>query len=145
MAADRMDRKEFLSLLGLGAAAMTCSYFLAGCTPNSSNLITAPPTNVDFTLNLTDPANAALKNNGGYIYQNGIIVARTINGDYVAVSQTCTHQGGTVYYDKAGNEFHCPVHGSNFATNGSVINGPAASPLMKYSTSLSGTSLRVYS
>lgn len=145
MATGTMDRKEFLSLLGISAAALTCGYFF-GCSQQSNNFSVNPPTNVDFTLDLTDPANAALNNNGGYLYKSGVIVARTINGDYVAVSQTCTHQGGTVYYDKTGNEFHCPNHGSNFATNGSVINGPAPSPLMKYNTSLvSNTSLRVYS
>ncbi|MDE3056944.1 MAG: Rieske (2Fe-2S) protein [Bacteroidota bacterium] len=139
-----MDRKEFLSLLGISAAALTCSYLFGGCS-SKSNPVAAPPANVDFTLDLSDSANSALKSNGGYLYKDGIIVARTINGDYVAVSQTCTHQGGTVYYDKTGNEFHCPNHGSNFATSGSVINGPATTPLMKYNTSLSNTSLRVYS
>jgi len=138
-----MDRKEFLSTLGLGAAALACSYCLAGCKP-LDNPITAP-TNVDFTLDLTSPANAALNKNGGYIYQSGVIVARTTSGSYVAVSQTCTHAGGTVEYIASTNDFFCPSHGSNFATNGSVVNGPASSPLTRYTTVLTGTSLRVHS
>lgn len=130
-------------MLGLGAVAVACGSCLGSCQMN--NGAPSAPTNVDFTLDLTDPANASLKTNGGYIYKNGVIVTRTDAGTYVALSSICTHAGGTVYYDAAGNRFHCPVHGSNFATDGSVINGPAGSPLMKYNTSLNGNSLRVYS
>jgi cytochrome b6-f complex iron-sulfur subunit len=138
-----MNRKEFLSTIGLGAAAVACSYCLNGCSP-LSNPITAP-TNVDFTLDLNVPANAALKTNGGYVYNGGVIVARTTSGAYVAVSQLCTHAGGTVQYVPSSNSFYCPNHGSNFATNGSVLNGPATSSLGTYHTALTGTSLRVYS
>jgi cytochrome b6-f complex iron-sulfur subunit len=138
-----MERREFLSTLGIGAAALACSYCLAGCQSNDG--VTNAPTNVDFTLDLTDPANSALKTNGGYVYKNGVIVTRTVTGAYVAVSSTCTHAGGTVFYDASGNRFHCPNHGSNFGTDGSVINGPAGSPLARYNTALSGNSLRVFS
>ena len=138
-----MDRKEFLTTLGLGAAAVACSYCLNGCSP-LSNPVSAP-TNVDFTLDLTASANAALKTNGGYLYNGGLIVARTVSGTYVALSQLCTHAGGTVQYVPNQNLFYCPNHGSTFSTNGSVINGPATSGLTAYHTSLSGTSLRVYS
>jgi cytochrome b6-f complex iron-sulfur subunit len=138
-----MDRKEFLSTLGLGAAALACSYCLSGCKP-LDNPITAP-TNVDFTLDLTNSSNASLNKNGGYVYQDGVIVARTSSGSYVAVSQTCTHAGGTVEYMASTNRFYCPNHGSNFATDGSVVNGPASSPLARYTTVLTGTSLRVHS
>lgn len=138
-----MDRKEFLKALGLGAATVACSYCLNGCSP-LNNPITAP-TNVDFTLDLTASANAALKSSGGYLYNSGVIVARTASGTYVSVSQQCTHAGGTVQYVANGNFFYCPNHGSTFSTNGSVINGPATSPLKSYHTSLTGNSLRVYS
>ncbi len=137
-----MDRKEFLSLLGIGAAAVACSYCLQGCQQNTGP---TAPTNVDFTLDLTAAQNSGLTAVGGYLYNNGVIVAHVQGGSYVAVSSICTHAGGTVYYDLANNRFHCPNHGSNFAVDGTVINGPAASPLMKYNTALTGNSLRVYS
>jgi cytochrome b6-f complex iron-sulfur subunit len=94
---------------------------------------------------LTAAANAPLKSNGGFVYSSGIIVARTTSGTYIAVSQTCTHAGSTVQYVPNGNRFYCPAHGSNFAADGSVINGPAGSPLGRYNTTLNGNSLRVYS
>ena len=139
-----MDRREFLSILGVGGAAAACSYCLGGCTnPNAGSNITAP-TNVDFTLDLTNPAYATLRNVGGYVYNAGIIVAHASTG-YVAVSYACTHQGTTVIFDASTSTFFCPAHGSRFALSGGVINGPAGSPLGSYKTTLTGNSLRVYS
>jgi cytochrome b6-f complex iron-sulfur subunit len=138
-----MDRQEFLALLGLSSVAVVLSQCFGGCQPQNNG--PTAPTNVNFTLELTSPANSALNTNGGYVYNGGVIVARTTAGTYVAVSQYCTHAGGTAVYNSNGNDFYCPVHGSSFSTNGSVIGGPARSALVKYNTSLSGTSLRVYS
>jgi cytochrome b6-f complex iron-sulfur subunit len=138
-----MDRKEFLASLGISAAFVAYSSCFEGC--NVANPVSSAPTNVDFTLDLTAAASSALKTNGGYVYNNGIIVARTTAGEYVAVYSVCPHAGATVQYDSRNNRFNCPAHGSNFATNGSLINGPANQGLIKYNTSLNGTSLRVYS
>jgi len=139
-----MDRKEFLSVLGLGAAAVACEICLGGCNnPNAGMNITAP-TNVDFTLDLTNPAWAGLAAAGGYVYNGGVIVAHA-SGGYVAVSQACTHQGSTILFDASNNTFFCPAHGSRFSLTGGVLNGPAGSPLGTYKTSLTGNSLRVYS
>ena len=51
------------------------------------------------------------------------------NGDFVAYSAICTHQGCTVAY-KDGN-LACPCHGSVFdpANGASVVAGPAPRPL----------------
>ena len=138
-----MDRREFLSTAGIGAVAAACAYCLGGCKPQDNPI--SAPTNVDFTLDLTNSAYAGLRTNGGYIYNDGVIVARTVNGTYVAVSQACTHQGNTVVYDPASNSFYCPAHGSLFTTSGAVIRGPAGGPLMSYKTTLNGNQVRVFS
>jgi cytochrome b6-f complex iron-sulfur subunit len=114
---------------------------LGSCKKTGSSPAAA---SVDFTLNLNDAANAALKNNGGYIYSQGVIIARTLAGAYIAVSQYCTHQGVTVVYQGSGNDFFCNAHGSSFSTAGAVTGGPASGNLKSYSTSLSGTNLRIW-
>ncbi|RPI05350.1 MAG: Rieske (2Fe-2S) protein [Ignavibacteriae bacterium] len=138
-----MDRKEFLTTIGVGAVAAFCSSCLAACKPLDP--MVNSPTNVDLTLNLSDPAYSALNSNGGSIYVDNIIVARISDGSYVALSSICTHQGSTVSYNEKTNRFVCPTHGSIFATNGAVINGPASNPLLSYKTTINATSLRVYS
>ena len=140
-----MDRKDFLFTLGKGTLAVCAACYLASCNSPTSPNVPSAPSNIDITLDLTQSANSALNNVGGYIYSNNLIIARISQTQFVALSSICTHQGGTVFYDSSGKEFHCPVHGSNFSTSGAVINGPAGSPLKKYNTSLTGTSLRVFS
>lgn len=136
-----MDRKEFLTVLGLGAAAVACGQCLTACSPQDQP---TAPTNVNMTIDLSSSAYASLNTPGGYVYDGGIIIANTPGG-FVALSQTCTHQGGTVQYDLSSNSFRCPVHGSRFADNGSVINGPASSPLASYKVKQSGSKLTITS
>jgi cytochrome b6-f complex iron-sulfur subunit len=142
-----MDRKEFLAQLGLSSAAIFAGACLAGCSKddNGSGGGVTPPANVDFTINLADSANASLNTAGGFIYQSGIIIARTLTDTYLAVAQACTHEGTSVVWQAGNNRFFCPNHGSTFSTTGSVTNGPAGSALRRYNTSLTGTNLRVFS
>lgn len=133
-----MNRKEFLSLLGIGATGVFVASCLSACKKENNTII-------DFTLDLSNSSNAVLTNNGGYLISQGVIVAKTSAGEYIAVSAACTHQGTNVQFQSSNNRFHCPAHGANFNTTGSVQNGPANSPLTKYNTSLSGNLLRVYS
>jgi cytochrome b6-f complex iron-sulfur subunit len=52
-----------------------------------------------------------------------------------AVSAICTHLGCTV--NLAGKGFHCPCHGSVFDKSGTVVSGPAPSPLPWWLVTLS--------
>jgi len=150
-----MKRGEFMRSLGLSGAALMAVYCMGTLTScsNSSDDPTPTPTpgpgpgtgtKVDFTLDLNSTGSANLKTEGGFVIQGGVIVARVKGGNYVALSKSCTHQGTEVAYQLANDRFNCPNHGSNFKTDGSVINGPAASPLKTYSTTLTATSLRVF-
>ena len=60
------------------------------------------------------------------------------NGDFVAYSAVCTHQGCTVAYQ--GGELACPCHGSVFdpADGAAVVTGPATSPLPKIPVKVQG-------
>ncbi len=143
-----MERKEFLNALGVSAASLLLATCLGGCsksgdTPGMGNT-PPPPSGVDFTLNLTQPENANLGSNGGFIYKDGIIVARTTSGNYIAVAMACTHQGTAVVFDGPNNRFVCNNHGSLFSTTGVVNNGPASTNLKQYSTTLTGSMLRVF-
>ena len=141
-----MDRKQFLSLIGLSVTAagvINCT----GCSKNSdsSSSGTNGPTGVDFTLDLNASANAVLLTNGGYLVSNGVIVARTVAGAYIAVQHSCTHESYGLVYQGTSSRFYCANHGATFSNSGAVTNGPATRSLTTYNTTLTGTSLRVYS
>jgi cytochrome b6-f complex iron-sulfur subunit len=138
-----MDRKEFLLTIGKGAAVAGLVYCV-GCSQNS--YIPTAPSNVDFTLDLTQPGNQSLNSIGGsLVTADGIIIGRTGSASFVAVSSACTHQGTTIQFQNNNNRFYCPNHGSTFALDGNVTNGPATQALSKYNTSFNGNSLRIYS
>ena len=60
------------------------------------------------------------------------------NGDFVAYSAVCTHQGCTVAYKNG--QLACPCHGSVFdpADGAAVIAGPAPKPLAEIPVKVQG-------
>ncbi|MCB9170324.1 MAG: Rieske 2Fe-2S domain-containing protein [Flavobacteriales bacterium] len=136
-----MERAEFLRLVGAGVGLAALAPCLQGCRKQQD----APLLSVDFTLDLSQSTNQALTTNGGYLVTQRVIVARTLDGNYIAVAASCTHQGVTVQYQASSYRFHCNGHGANFNESGGVINGPATTALQQMYTSLDGQMLRVWS
>ncbi len=135
-----MTRKDFIAQVGIGAAALLVPACLGSCKKSSTSTASASTMSVNFTVNV---ASGPLATNGGYLLQNGVIVARTNAGTFIAVASTCTHQGGTVGYAPNSNSFICPIHGAQFDANGNVIGGPAPTNLQKFTCTLSGSTLHV--
>jgi cytochrome b6-f complex iron-sulfur subunit len=142
-----MDRKEFFQKVGFGAAALLVPACIAGlatsCSKDDNGSSTPAPTNVDFTL---DVSTGSLATDGGFLVSNGIVVARKSATEYIAVSAKCPHEGYQVNYVANNNNFHCSSnHGGEFSSTGAVTHGPASSNLTQYKTTLTNTSLRVFS
>jgi glycine/D-amino acid oxidase-like deaminating enzyme/nitrite reductase/ring-hydroxylating ferredoxin subunit len=58
-------------------------------------------------------------------------VYRDDDGAVHAVSARCTHLGCIVHFNDAERAWECPCHGSRFGIDGSVIQGPANTPLQR--------------
>jgi len=136
-----MDRRNFLRTSGIvcGLAVIGPATLLESCQKTS--LVPQGPT-VNFTIDLTQPGYSGLKTSGVSLATHGVIVVNT-GGGYTAVSQTCTHQGCTVAYNKSGNDFVCPCHGGTYDINGNVIAGPPPAPLKKYTVTQNGNILTI--
>lgn len=143
-----MERKEFLSKLGIGFAAVCVGCGVAACGSSKSN----DPTPDDdgnnnngdlFTVNLANELTAV----GQSKVSNGVIVVRTAAGNsassFTAVQVACTHQGTAVNYNNAQGRFICPNHGSQFSTTGAVLVGPATTALKEYNVEVNGSTLTV--
>jgi glycine/D-amino acid oxidase-like deaminating enzyme/nitrite reductase/ring-hydroxylating ferredoxin subunit len=68
----------------------------------------------------------------GAIVRDGvapIAAFRDATGELHEVSAVCTHLGCVVQWNTAESSWDCPCHGSRFAPDGAVLNGPAAYPL----------------
>jgi len=60
--------------------------------------------------------------------QHHVFVERLVGG-FRALSSVCTHLGCITRYRPDENIIACPCHGSRFALDGEVIQGPAPRPL----------------
>jgi glycine/D-amino acid oxidase-like deaminating enzyme len=60
-------------------------------------------------------------------------VYRDHDGNLHAVSLRCTHLGCLLRFNAAEHTWDCPCHGSRFAPDGTVLEGPAVAPLERRS------------
>lgn len=75
-----------------------------------------------------------LRRGDGAILRRGmhkIAVCRTEDGELIERSAVCTHLGCIIHWNSFEQCWDCPCHGSQFAPNGQVLNGPAKAPLAK--------------
>jgi thiosulfate dehydrogenase (quinone) large subunit len=63
-------------------------------------------------------------------------------GAFTAYDAVCPHQGCPVTFVSPSDGFRCPCHGSTFAANGSLTNGPATRGLSAIPVRVDGTQVR---
>ncbi|MFF5138984.1 FAD-dependent oxidoreductase [Streptomyces sp. NPDC013157] len=83
---------------------------------------------------VTAPAADDLTPGDGVVIRVGghrCAVHRDDSGQLHAVSARCTHLGCLVAFNRAEQAWECPCHGSRFAPDGSILQGPAVRPLEK--------------
>ena len=70
-----------------------------------------------------------------------IVITQPTAGSYKAFTAVCTHQG-CIVSTVADGTIDCPCHGSKFSVkDGSVVNGPAPSPLAPVAIKVEGMSI----
>jgi Rieske Fe-S protein len=144
----------------LACAGAACAAVLAGCARYNSNnggvaggqpaQSSSPPATPASASPGTAAPNgppalaktADVPVGGGTILADKkIVITQPQAGSFHAFTAVCTHQG-CIVGSVTGGTINCPCHGSKFSiSNGSVLNGPAASPLAPVSIKVQGTSI----
>jgi Rieske Fe-S protein len=158
MAEPRVPASSRRTLLASVGAA--CAAALTGCTTynaNNGGIAGNPPAQTSST-----PAAEAAGSSGAAASSGPVVLAKTTDipvgggkiltdkkivitepqsGTFKAFTAVCTHQG-CIVNSVSGGTINCPCHGSKFSiVNGSVVNGPAPSPLAPVGIEVQGTSI----
>jgi nitrite reductase/ring-hydroxylating ferredoxin subunit len=148
-----IDRRAVLQGIGAAGAAVVAGGLIAGCGSEESATVEEPPPSPESA----DPggsgggsggdaevltSTADVAEGGGVILEDAeVVVTQPTAGEFVAFSSICTHQGCPVS-EIAGGTINCPCHGSQFSIeDGSVVAGPAPSPLPAVDVVVEGDSV----
>lgn len=147
------DRTRRSVLAGSAILAAGSVAVLAGCSSGGGSASAAPVTstpNTGTAIGNISPTSAAateaglgdvtdIKVGSGVIYPSvKLVVTQPSPGEYKAFSAVCTHQGCIVSAVTQG-QITCQCHGSAFsAKDGSVLQGPATTPLKEAKITVTG-------
>jgi len=149
----RHSRRALLAGAGVAGIAV-----LAGCTTydaNNGGIAGPPPSQPASSSQAAAGASAAgaapanelaatadVPVGGGKIISGvNVVVTQPVAGTFKGFSAVCTHQG-CIVATIANGTIDCPCHGSKFSIkDGSVVGGPAPSPLPTVAITVQGTSI----
>ncbi|MEO1620339.1 MAG: ubiquinol-cytochrome c reductase iron-sulfur subunit [Cyanobacteria bacterium J06632_3] len=148
-----MKRRDFVNWIGVGALATSLPMAIAACTPKSETTAQdeapsdAGAVSGDAFVSVgttTELAGQGFIVNEEALDDPVIVIEDPANPDgLIALSAKCTHTGCTVAWQE--DLFACPCHGSKFNPDGSVVTGPASSPLAQYAAKIDGENVLVAS
>lgn len=106
-----------------------------------------PPAEANLGVDSVVAATAnELKPNSAKIFRFGnrpALLIRTVEGEYQAMSATCTHLSCTVQYRKDTQQVWCACHNGIYDLNGKNLSGPPPRPLEKYQVHVQGDEVKV--
>ncbi|MEA5571171.1 ubiquinol-cytochrome c reductase iron-sulfur subunit [Calothrix sp. UHCC 0171] len=131
-----MNRRDFITLFGIGGIASSLPLAIAACSPEKSTTTVSQDWQNIGTVAELDKTGQLLNENSpvGKV----LVVGTSKANNIVAVNPTCTHKGCKVDWKATENKFLCPCHQSAFAGDGKVLEGPATKPLATYAVKIEG-------
>lgn len=134
-------RRVLQVFLGGGVLASVISFFY----PVARYL--APPAEVDLGADsVLAGTTTELKPNAYKIFRFGsrpALLVRTAEGEYRAMSATCTHLGCTVQYKADAKQVWCACHNGMYDLNGKNVSGPPPRPLDLFAVHVKGQEIYV--
>lgn len=151
-----MERRQFLSWVGVGMLASSFPFALAACSPTEEQAEAEGDTG-DNAGDPVAPLETTVDDQGfqalatreqlalGPVLVESLtvpVLIFEIDGEIAALNPTCTHRGCTVDLQEDGT-FLCPCHGAQYTTAGAVTKGPAEDPLTAFEVKAEGDRILV--
>ena len=128
--AERASSRLFSRRATLVTGALASTAALASCAEGGGTTVTAPDGTVDMAAASSVGVGKAARADPRHHDRD---CGPAVRGSVQGVQPACTHQGCQLQVQDS-NRIVCPCHGSEFATaDGSVLHGPAETPLKTYS------------
>jgi cytochrome b6-f complex iron-sulfur subunit len=157
-----MQRRSFLTYLGVGWAASCFPLVLSACDTGAKKSEADPKVAKDPAKTETKPVapgtgdvaaasgftavgSVADLDKKGSVGDKKVMVIRdpADKSKVLAVNPTCTHKGCVVKWEAAEKTFECPCHDSHFAPDGKATRGPTKKPLATYTAKIEGDKVMV--
>jgi cytochrome b6-f complex iron-sulfur subunit len=156
-----MDRRTFLSWVGVGTLASSLPVAIAACTSKETprSEVSPSPETSDTTASApakTNPAGFVEVGKLSELKDTGFVKQEDFEGSpllvildpkdktkAVAFKNQCTHNGCAVEWKAKEGVLVCPCHGSKYKPDGTVANGPATNPLPTYTAKIEGEAVWV--
>ena len=147
MAQDSLPGRETTrraALAGAGFAGLAATLAACGAGSSSSSGSTSGSGQAGNSGNAALAITSEIPVGGGKVFSaEKVVVTQPTAGEFKAFSAVCTHLQCLV--DKvAGGTIDCTCHGSEFSVkNGSVVSGPAPSPLPAQAIKVTGGKIKL--
>ena len=143
-----MDRRTFLSWVGVGTLASSLPAVLVACSSKESEpqTSTTPPSSENEFVEVGNIEELDIR---GFILNKDaaaepvLVFHNPKTSELIAVTSKCTHAGCDVELDTEARLLVCPCHGSKYTFDGSVFSKPATRPLATYEVKQEGNSILV--
>lgn len=123
---ETLTRRQVLkTAAGLALLLPMAAVALADVAPAAKKTWTTVGKAGDFVKNHPKRVTPA---NGVVLYVTRLAPDKPGADKFAVVSAKCTHQGCEVAWQAADSKFHCPCHGSVFASSGKNVKGTRRSP-----------------
>jgi Rieske Fe-S protein len=147
-----LDRRTVLRGVAVTGVIGAAGPLLAACGSDSDNGSAGSQSTADDTSSPTDSGTAGGDGGGGALASTSdipvgggtvfpdeeVVVTQPAEGEFLAFTAICTHQGCTVG-EVADGTINCPCHGSMYSIDdGSVVGGPAPAPLEEKAITVQG-------
>jgi Rieske Fe-S protein len=132
------------ALAGVGFAGLAATLAACGGGSSSSSGSTSGSGQAGNSGNAALASTSEIPVGGGKVFSaEKVVVTQPTAGEFKAFSAVCTHMQCLV--DKvASGTIDCPCHGSEFSVkNGSVVSGPAPSPLPAQAIKVTGGKIKL--
>jgi cytochrome b6-f complex iron-sulfur subunit len=146
-----IQRRSFLTYLGVGWAASCFPLVLSACNSGSENKSTVdaaaaqPKAKAANDTGFKPIGKVTQLDKAGSLSLGKVLVVRdpANKAKLIAVNPTCTHQGCIVKWEAKEKTFECPCHDAHYSADGKVKSGPASKPLATYSAKIAGDQVLV--